>query len=418
VRNRGPSAFAVGIGLIVFAIVVTYLGFTKDIPLVNSPYTVKAAFRDTSGINNGSPVRIAGVDVGKVKNVAHTRPGARSATVTLAITDKGLPIYRDATAKIRPRIFLEGNFFVELSPGTARAGEMDGDATIPVARTASPVQFDQVLAALKSDTRADLRQVFAEVGTAIRSAITGARAVHIVGMAQDQLGYFYPPEDYPASELNPSDFILFNVSPTLADEVADAAALNAYRIGLVGVPRHPIPADRHPHAFFEPGVQFWPGVIESASRAVEFLVGGKPSLSPALPGSEHTVSPATVDFGDGSHATVTGEERITHTFAAPGSYEVTARVHDEKGQTRTWTRKVIVDPAPAAVVTQTARGGAVVLAASIKGGDGHAIAAHWEFADGTRVDGLRVSHGAAPGLTAKVTVVDGAGDPATATITL
>jgi virulence factor Mce-like protein len=166
VRDRGPSAFAVGIAVIVFAIVVTYLGFTKDIPLLNSPYTVNAAFRDTSGINNGSPVRIAGVDVGKVTNVAHTKPGARSATVTLAITDKGLPIYEDATAKIRPRIFLEGNFFVELTPGTARSGEMDSDATIPVARTASPVQFDQVLAALRSDTRADLRRVFVEVGKA------------------------------------------------------------------------------------------------------------------------------------------------------------------------------------------------------------------------------------------------------------
>jgi phospholipid/cholesterol/gamma-HCH transport system substrate-binding protein len=174
VRVRGPSAFAVGIVVIVVAIVATYLGFTKDIPLINGPYEVKAAFRDTSGINNGSPVRIAGIDVGKVTNVAPTRPGARSATVTLAITDKGRPIYDDATAKIRPRIFLEGNFFVELTPGTGRAGEMDDGATIPVARTASPVQFDQVLAALRSDTRNDLRQVFTEVGKAQDAG--GARA--------------------------------------------------------------------------------------------------------------------------------------------------------------------------------------------------------------------------------------------------
>ena len=165
-RDRGPSAFAVGIALIVIAIVATYLGFTKDVPLLNSPYEIKAAFRDTSGINKGSPVRIAGVDVGKVTSVEHTEPGARSATVTFAITDKGRPIYADASAKIRPRIFLEGNFFVELAPGTAGAGELDEDATIPADRTGSPVQFDQVLAALNSDTRNDLRQVFVEVGRA------------------------------------------------------------------------------------------------------------------------------------------------------------------------------------------------------------------------------------------------------------
>ncbi len=72
----------------------------------------------------------------------------------------------DASAKIRPRIFLEGNFFVDLAPGSAGAQELDEGATIPASRTTTPVQFDQVLSALKSDTRNDLRQVFTEVGTA------------------------------------------------------------------------------------------------------------------------------------------------------------------------------------------------------------------------------------------------------------
>ncbi len=43
-RERGPSPFAVGIAVIVVAIVGTYLGFAKDIPLVNEPYEIKAAF--------------------------------------------------------------------------------------------------------------------------------------------------------------------------------------------------------------------------------------------------------------------------------------------------------------------------------------------------------------------------------------
>ena len=165
-RDRGVSAFAVGIGVIVVAVVATYLGFTKDVPFVDNPYEVRAAFRDTSAINAGSPVRIAGVQVGEVTAVEATRPGARSATLTLAIRDNGLPLYDDATAKIRPRIFLEGNFFVELTPGTARAGELDEGETLAVDRTGSPVQFDQVLSALRSDTRNDLRQVFLEVGQA------------------------------------------------------------------------------------------------------------------------------------------------------------------------------------------------------------------------------------------------------------
>ncbi|MEA2220105.1 MAG: phospholipid/cholesterol/gamma-HCH transport system substrate-binding protein [Solirubrobacteraceae bacterium] len=165
-RDRGPSAFAVGAVLIVLAVIVTYLAFAKDVPFVNEPYVVKAAFRDSAGIKPHSPVRIAGVEVGEVTQVQHTRPGAQSAVVTMAIHDAGRPVRADATAKIRPRIFLEGNFFVDLSPGTPAAPELDDGATIPADRTTTPVQFDQVLRALKSDTRNNLRTVFNEVSDA------------------------------------------------------------------------------------------------------------------------------------------------------------------------------------------------------------------------------------------------------------
>ena len=173
-RRRGPSNLAIGSILLALAVLIAYFSFSKDIPLINEPYEIKAAFRDTAGIGAHAPVRIAGVEVGEVTKVEHTRPGAQSATVTLALRDKGLPVHDDASARIRPRIFLEGNFFVELSPGTPASGEMDDGDTIPAARTTTPVQFDQVLRALKSDTRNDLRQTFAEVSAA--RAAGGAKA--------------------------------------------------------------------------------------------------------------------------------------------------------------------------------------------------------------------------------------------------
>jgi len=173
-RDGRLSPFVIGIALLALAAIVTYLSFAKDVPLVNEPYEIKAAFRDTAGIDTGSPVRIAGVEVGEVRAVEHTSPGARSATVTLSVRDPGRPVNVDASARIRPRIFLEGNFFVDLSPGTRAAGELDDGDTIAVARTQTPVQFDQLLQALKSDTRNDLRQVFAEVSQA--QAEGGAKA--------------------------------------------------------------------------------------------------------------------------------------------------------------------------------------------------------------------------------------------------
>ena len=113
-------------------------------------------------------MRIAGVEVGKVKTV-EGQEGSNNAVVTMAIEDNGRPLHKDATLKIRPRIFLEGNFFVDLTPGTPGADELDDGDTITVTQTSTPVQLDQVLTALQSDTRQDLRDVLEGLGTALNA---------------------------------------------------------------------------------------------------------------------------------------------------------------------------------------------------------------------------------------------------------
>ena len=40
----------------------------------------------------------------------------------MKIGHDGLPIHSDATANIRPRLFLEGNYYVDLSPGERPTG--------------------------------------------------------------------------------------------------------------------------------------------------------------------------------------------------------------------------------------------------------------------------------------------------------
>jgi phospholipid/cholesterol/gamma-HCH transport system substrate-binding protein len=171
-RHEPRSPFAIGVIAIVVILILTFLGFTKDIPFTR-PYEVKAVFQSSNSLKPGSPVRIAGVEVGKVKSV-EAQDGTDNAVVTMAIDKQGLPIHEDATAKIRPRIFLEGNFFVDLQPGTPGAAELDDGSTIKVTQTATPVQLDQVLTALQSDTRQDLRDVLEGLGTALNSEPTAA----------------------------------------------------------------------------------------------------------------------------------------------------------------------------------------------------------------------------------------------------
>ncbi len=164
-RSKGLSTFTVGLIALIVIGVGTYLGFTKKLPFQSS-HEIRAAFRSSNNIRLNSPVRIAGVEVGKVTKVEATAPGARSAFVTMKINDNGKPIHADATAKIRPRIFLEGNFFVDVNPGSPSAPELEDGDTIPASQTGTPVQFDQVLKTLDKPTRDDLRLTLGELAKA------------------------------------------------------------------------------------------------------------------------------------------------------------------------------------------------------------------------------------------------------------
>jgi virulence factor Mce-like protein len=171
VRTRGLSPAAAGVLTLAVIVSITYLAFAQNVPFVGGKYELKAVFENAASVQPRSPVRIAGVQVGEVKGV---EPRGEAAVVTMEIDDAGLPIHEDAELKVRPRIFLEGNFFVELEPGSPSAPELDSGETLPLAQTASPVQIDEVLTTLQSDPRADLQVVLRELGGALNDEPTAA----------------------------------------------------------------------------------------------------------------------------------------------------------------------------------------------------------------------------------------------------
>jgi phospholipid/cholesterol/gamma-HCH transport system substrate-binding protein len=174
-RRRGGrfTRVQVGVMAVVLIAVATFFAFSKDIPFTK-PDTVKAVFRNTSALQLGSPVRIAGVEVGKVSKVEPAGSDSTASVVTMKIKKDALPIHKDAEMKIRPRIFLEGNFFVDIRPGTPSSPTLDSGATIPATQTSAPVQLDQVLGVLKSDTRKDLQKLVSGYGTAINGKPSAA----------------------------------------------------------------------------------------------------------------------------------------------------------------------------------------------------------------------------------------------------
>jgi len=167
----GPGPTAVGLFVVLLIAFGTYLAFAKKLPFTGVGYEVNATFQNAANIRTGSPVRIAGVNVGKVTSVEQVGEDSR---INFTVSDAGRPIHSDAFVKIRPRIFLEGNFFLDIDPGSPSRPELGDDGSIPVTHTATAVQLDEVLTALQSPQRQDLRELLEGFGTALDHRPTAA----------------------------------------------------------------------------------------------------------------------------------------------------------------------------------------------------------------------------------------------------
>jgi phospholipid/cholesterol/gamma-HCH transport system substrate-binding protein len=184
-RRGGMSTLRAGVIGIIAIVLVTYLAFTQLANPLASPYTIHAVFASASTLRPASIVRIAGVNVGKVESISpvsgckvhgRVQPQCTAADVTMTIDDQGLPLHKDATFRIRPRIFLEGNFFVDVTPGTPAAATAPDGYTFPIQQGVEPVQFDQVLTSLQSDTRRNLQILLQQYGKAVKQGGPGYNA--------------------------------------------------------------------------------------------------------------------------------------------------------------------------------------------------------------------------------------------------
>jgi phospholipid/cholesterol/gamma-HCH transport system substrate-binding protein len=124
-------------------------------------FPVKAEFTSVSGLAENGPVEIAGVEVGRIKDI-HLIDG--KAMVNLMLRS-GLGLHEDAVARVRTKGML-GEKYIELDPGSPAAPPLPPGGTI--CKTHSAVEFDQLLAkvpALLDDFRPILDDVKSVTGT-------------------------------------------------------------------------------------------------------------------------------------------------------------------------------------------------------------------------------------------------------------
>ncbi len=166
--------------LIALVIIGTYLAWTKAIPF-KSHFELKAVFQNAANIRKDSPVRIAGVNVGKVQSVRSVCSTGETdscasnySEITFTVDDNGQPVHSDAQVEIRPRIFLEGNFFLDLSSGSPSAHDLSSGDTIPVTQTSTAVQLDQLLTSLQAPDRANLQKLLQGYGNTLNRKPTAA----------------------------------------------------------------------------------------------------------------------------------------------------------------------------------------------------------------------------------------------------
>ncbi|MCF3941214.1 MCE family protein [Gordonia tangerina] len=144
-----------GVVLIALVAVAAYLGFTKA-----TTKSVTAYFPSATGLYNGDPVRVLGVDVGSVTSIT---PREGDVRVQMSI-DRDTPIPADAKAVVVAQSLVSGRF-IQLTPVYSEGPQLnDGDA-IPMKRTAVPMEWDDVKKQLGELTEAVGPQG-AEPGTA------------------------------------------------------------------------------------------------------------------------------------------------------------------------------------------------------------------------------------------------------------
>ena len=181
-KGRLPSWL---VGLAVAAVIAlgSVLAYTKELPWGGGKQ-VSAVFASAQNVRPSNPVRVAGIQIGEVTEVDLLDDGDPNAgvVVTMELNDDAPELHDDALFKMRPRLFLEGNYFVDVHTGSPSAPPVDDGHTFPVNQTAYSPQIDQLFTTLQGDVRANLQILLDQFGNALMryGGADGFRELHRV----------------------------------------------------------------------------------------------------------------------------------------------------------------------------------------------------------------------------------------------
>lgn len=168
--KRAPSTtqliIIAGFALSCFGILLfLWVTFGGPTPFKAKPYQIKVPFNEATQLAEQSDVRISGVNVGKVQNIA-LAPNGRQALATVDIEDKYAPLPKSTRAILRTKTLL-GETYIELTPGSRGGPELADGGTVPEANVAESVQLDEIFRTFDPETRAAFQEWMQEAAVAI-----------------------------------------------------------------------------------------------------------------------------------------------------------------------------------------------------------------------------------------------------------
>ena len=166
--NKNPPSIAALAAMIGFALSVAALlmflwtAFGGTLPLRPESYRFKAEFPEAALLVKEADVRMAGVNIGKVKQ-KELGPGGRTTLVEMEIDKRFAPIGDDARAILRQKSLL-GETYVEITPGEPGSKKLADGGTLKRANVDDTVELDEVFRTFDEPTRRAFQEWLHESG--------------------------------------------------------------------------------------------------------------------------------------------------------------------------------------------------------------------------------------------------------------
>ncbi len=161
----GGLAAIVGFSLsVILLLTFLWIAFGGSVPLAAQGYRFEAAFPDASLLVAEADVRMAGVDVGRVKT-KRLAPDGRRTIAEIEIDHRFAPIKSDARVILRQKSLL-GETYVEIAPGSQDAPDLPDGGTLARTHVSQTVQLDEIFSAFDERTRRNFQDWLHESGIA------------------------------------------------------------------------------------------------------------------------------------------------------------------------------------------------------------------------------------------------------------